>query len=44
MDDGSQQTLSKPALPDTLSTEVFQRSGRIRRIELVLGSGQLFSE
>jgi hypothetical protein len=43
MDDGSQQTLAEPALPEALSNEVFQRSGRIRRIELVLGSSLLFS-
>ncbi len=44
LDDGSQQTLAGLALPTGLSTELFMRSGRIRRIELVLGRSQLFSE
>ncbi len=43
-DDGSQQTLAGLALPTGLSEELFQRSGRIRRIELLLGRSQLFSE
>ena len=44
LDDGSQQTLGELALPTELSTELFMRSGRIRRIELVLGRSQLFAE
>jgi hypothetical protein len=44
LDDDSQQTLKELALPAGLSTELFRRSGRIRRIELVLGGNQLFSE
>ena len=44
LDDGSQQTLEELALPAGLSAELFMRSGRILRIELVLGSSQLFSE
>jgi hypothetical protein len=44
LDDGSQQTLDELALPAGLSAELFMRSGRILRIELVLGSSQLFSE
>ncbi|MDH3935132.1 MAG: hypothetical protein OEU62_08190, partial [Gammaproteobacteria bacterium] len=44
LDDGSQQTLEELVLPAGLSTELFMRSGRILRIELVLGSSQLFSE
>jgi hypothetical protein len=44
LDDDSQQTLTEQALPAELSAELFMRSGRIRRIELVLGSSQLFSE
>ena len=42
--DGSQQTLPGLALPTGLSEELFLRSGRIRRIELVFGRSQLFSE
>ena len=44
LDDSSQQTLAGLALPTGLSEELFLRSGRIRRIELVLGRSQLFSE
>jgi hypothetical protein len=44
LDDGSQQTQEELALPGDLSTELFMRSGRIRRIELVLGSKHLFAE
>ena len=44
LDDDSQQTLEELALPTGLSSELFMRNGRIRRIELVLGRNQLFSE
>jgi hypothetical protein len=44
LDDGGQQTLAGLALSTGLSEEIFKRSGRIRRIELVLGRSQLFSE
>ena len=43
-DDGSQQTLTELALPAELSAELFLRSGRIRRVELVLETSRLFSE
>ena len=43
-DDGRQQTLSELALPAEQSAEIFQRSGRIRRLDLVFGSSELFSE
>jgi hypothetical protein len=42
MDDGTQMTLAEPLLSAGLSTELFVRSGRIRRIELALESRQLF--
>lgn len=44
LDEDSQQTLKELALPAGLSTELFRRSGRIRRIELVLEKSRLFSE
>ena len=44
MDDGTQQTLSGLALPAQHSAEVFLRSGRIRRLNLVFGRNELFSE
>jgi hypothetical protein len=44
LDDGSQQTLPGLALPTGLSEQLFLRSGHIRRIEVVLGRSQLFSE
>ena len=43
-DDGTQQTLSELALSAEQSAEIFQRSGRIRRLDLVFGSSELFSE
>jgi hypothetical protein len=43
-DDGSQLTLTELALPPEVSTEVFLRSGRIRQIELVFRTSDLFSE
>ena len=43
-DDGTQQTLSELALPAEQSAEIFQRSGRIRRLDLVFGSSELFAE
>ncbi len=42
-DDGERQALPALALPRELAQEVFQRSGRIRKIELVLTSRQLLS-
>ncbi len=44
LDDDSQQTLTELALPTGLSAELFRRSGRIRRVELLLGTSQLLSE
>ena len=44
LDDGSQQALAGLALPAESSAELFLRSGRVRRVELVLGTSQLFSE
>ena len=43
-DDGTRQTLPGLALPAEQSAEIFQRSGRIRRLDLVFGSSELFSE
>ncbi len=44
LDDDSQEALEGLSLPAGLSTELFTRSGRIRRIELVLGRSRLLSE
>ena len=43
-DDDTRQTLAGLALPAQDSAEIFQRSGRIRRLDLVFGRGELFSE
>ena len=43
-DDGNQQTLTQLTLPAEHSAELFQRSGRIRQLTLVLATNQLFSE
>ncbi|HUV21217.1 MAG TPA: hypothetical protein VMZ32_05475 [Gammaproteobacteria bacterium] len=43
-DDGSCQTLPGLALPAETSAEIFQRSGRIRRLDLVFDRGELFSD
>jgi len=43
MDDGSQMNLEEPVLTADLSAEIFMRSGRVRRIELVLETRQLFT-
>ena len=42
-DDDTRQTLSGLALPVEQSAEIFQRSGRIRRLDLVFGRNELFS-
>ncbi len=42
-DNGEDQDLPALALPEDMARELFQRRGRIRRIELVLNSRQLFS-
>ena len=42
--DGERQTLPGMALPEELSGELFRRTGRIRQVELVLTSAQLFLE
>jgi hypothetical protein len=42
-DDGECQVLPEMALPADIARQVFRRSGRIRRIELVLNSRQLLS-
>jgi len=44
LDDNSQQSLEELSLPAGLSTELFERSGRIRRIEVTLTTSLLFSE
>jgi hypothetical protein len=41
-EDGSRQTLPGLALPAEESAQVFLRSGRIQRLELVFGRGELF--
>ncbi len=43
-DDGTQQSLSGLALPAEQSAEIFLRSGRIRRLDLVFGRSELFVE
>jgi hypothetical protein len=43
-DDGSQLTPTELALPPEVSSEVFLRSGRIRQIDLVFRTSDLFSE
>ena len=42
-DDGEHQALPEPALPAEIALHVFRRSGRVRRIELVLTTHQLLS-
>jgi hypothetical protein len=44
LDDGSDLTPNGLTLPTELSAELFQRSGRIRRIELVVKGSQLFPD
>ncbi len=41
-DNGEQQTLKQLVLPAHESAELFQRTGRIRRLSLVLSQNQLF--
>jgi len=41
-DNGTEQTLTNPALPNDASAELFMRSGRIRQLDLVVHSNQLF--
>jgi hypothetical protein len=40
-ENGEEQVLPGLELPERIAVEVFRRSGRIRELELVLGSGQL---
>jgi len=42
LDDGSHLNLTGQALPTEWSAELFLRSGRIRRVELVVTRSQLF--
>jgi hypothetical protein len=44
LDDGSHQTLTAPTLPPELSADLFQRRGRVRQIDLVVGRSQLFAD
>ena len=44
LDDGSHLTLTELMLTTELSAELFQRSGRVRQVELVVRRGELFSE
>ena len=44
LDDGSHLNLTGLALPTEWSAELFLRSGRIRRVELVVGRSQLFPD
>ena len=41
---GDKQTLADMALPPEMSAELFQRSGRIRQLNLNLGANKLFAE
>ena len=43
-DNGIEQVLTNTALPPEASTELFMRSGRIRQLDLVLRTNQLFIE
>ena len=43
-DDGTRQSLDQLVLPANESSELFQRSGRIRQLTLVLATEQLFRE
>ena len=43
-DDGERRTLPALALPPDVAEEIFQRSGRIRKIELELTSRELLSQ
>jgi len=43
-DDGSSSTLETPSLPAELSAELFRRSGRLRRVDLVLRRSDLFGD
>lgn len=44
LDDGSRMSPSGLALPTELSAELFQRSGRIRQVELVVRRAHLFGD
>ena len=44
LDDGSHLTQTELMLTTELSAELFQRSGRVRQVELVVRRGELFSE
>jgi hypothetical protein len=43
-DDGTNQALANSTLPPEVSTELFMRNGRIRRLDLVVHKNQLFTE
>ena len=43
-DDGTEQKLAELSLPAAASSELFRRSGRIRRVTVTFGSGVLFTE
>jgi hypothetical protein len=43
-DDGERQQLSQHTLTTALSSELFNRSGRIRQLDLVFGNKDLFAE
>ena len=43
LDDGTVETSTDLRMPKSLSAEVFKRTGRVQRVELVLNADQLFS-
>ena len=43
-DNGTRQNLPTMALPTEIAEQIFRRSGRIRRVELVLARRQLLDE
>jgi hypothetical protein len=43
-DDGTNQALANSTRPPEVSTELFMRNGRIRRLDLVVHKNQLFTE
>jgi len=44
LEDGTRQILPGRSLPAETSAEIFMRSGRVQRLDLVFGSSELFSE
>jgi hypothetical protein len=43
-DDGNRESLDRTVLPSAVATQLFSRSGKLRQLELVVGSSILFSD